>query len=177
MYCCHPSQPFGPHSKLFGGNTFHKFYTSQHSWSIYRTPSPSTRTRTRTRTRHTHAIVHAHRARTPCTHARVHVHARTHSPHVSRCGHATLASAHHIFTVYPELLDISFNTKSGVLTAKKDANGSGRIVLDFPEELVRAGIGIPHVSIHCVVECELVRILVGLLRTPLQGAEAPHQWL
>eukprot|EP00729_Bicosta_minor_P029235 gene29235-19622_t len=62
----------------------------------------------------------------------------TPSVEVDLCGHATLASAHHIFTVYPELLDISFNTKSGVLTAKKDANGSGRIVLDFPEELVEA---------------------------------------
>lgn len=93
-----------------------------------------------------------------------------------------MASAHHIFTVYPELLDISFNTKSGVLTAKKDANGSGRIVLDFPEELVRAGIEIPHVSIHCVVECELVRILVGCSgpryrepKHPISGFEFCHK--
>ena len=52
---------------------------------------------------------------------------------VDLCGHATLASAHILFTlgILPDTEDAVFSTKSGVLTAKRK---SGLIEMDFPSE-------------------------------------------
>lgn len=52
---------------------------------------------------------------------------------VDLCGHATLASAHILFTlgILPETRDAVFSTKSGVLTARKK---SDLIEMDFPLE-------------------------------------------
>ncbi|WP_103068309.1 PhzF family phenazine biosynthesis protein [Aquimarina sediminis] len=54
-------------------------------------------------------------------------------PHaeIDLCGHATLASAYVIFNYIDTTIDeITFSSKSGVLKAKKEDNGS--ITLDFP---------------------------------------------
>ncbi|ERN03805.1 uncharacterized protein LOC18431956 [Amborella trichopoda] len=52
------------------------------------------------------------------------------------CGHATLASAHFLFTYgFVDTEIIKFHTKSGILTAKKARDGAGSpdmIELDFP---------------------------------------------
>jgi len=56
---------------------------------------------------------------------------------VDLCGHATLAAAHNLWErgLADILLPISFNTKSGILTASKEQiNGTEVIVLDFPKE-------------------------------------------
>jgi PhzF family phenazine biosynthesis protein len=68
---------------------------------------------------------------------------------VDLCGHATLASAHVIFEVLDPGLDtVSFSTRSGTLTVKKD--GAQR-VMDFPArpgrtcpvpEALREGLGL-----------------------------------
>lgn len=52
---------------------------------------------------------------------------------VELCGHATLASAHILFTlgILPDLESAVFSTKSGVLTARRK---SGLIEMDFPSE-------------------------------------------
>ncbi len=52
---------------------------------------------------------------------------------VDLCGHATLASAHILFTlgIIPETEDAVFSTKSGVLTARRK---SDLIEMDFPSE-------------------------------------------
>ncbi len=52
---------------------------------------------------------------------------------VDLCGHATLASAHVLFTlgILPETEDAVFSTKSGVLTARRK---SDLIEMDFPSE-------------------------------------------
>ena len=50
---------------------------------------------------------------------------------VPLCGHATLAAAHVIFSIYDfGPYPIRFKTKSGILPVKKDSGG--RIILDFP---------------------------------------------
>jgi PhzF family phenazine biosynthesis protein len=54
-------------------------------------------------------------------------------PHaeIDLCGHATLASAYVIFNyLEPGVTEVSFSSKSGLLFAKKEENGS--ITLDFP---------------------------------------------
>lgn len=58
------------------------------------------------------------------------------------CGHATLASAHHLWESgrAPAGAMLRFHTRSGILTATSGANG---IVLDFPSEPPRA-IAIPR---------------------------------
>lgn len=49
------------------------------------------------------------------------------------CGHATLASAHVVFThLEPAREHVSFNSKSGPLLVSRD-RATGRIALDFPE--------------------------------------------
>ena len=49
---------------------------------------------------------------------------------VELCGHASLASVHLIFEkLYPLIVEISFKTKSGILSAKRTAD---LIELDFP---------------------------------------------
>ena len=50
---------------------------------------------------------------------------------VNLCGHATLASAHVLFNegVEPEASELSFNTRSGVLKARREGE---EVVLDFP---------------------------------------------
>jgi len=68
---------------------------------------------------------------------------------VDLCGHATLASAHVIFDVLdPGLETVSFSTRSGTLTVKKDG---ARRVMDFPArpggacpvpEALRKGLGL-----------------------------------
>ena len=52
------------------------------------------------------------------------------------CGHATLASAHHLWQagLHPSASPLRFHTLSGVLTATP---GRGSIVLDFPNEAPR----------------------------------------
>ena len=52
---------------------------------------------------------------------------------IDLCGHATLASAHILFTlgIIPETEDAVFSTKSGVLTARRK---SDLIEMDFPSE-------------------------------------------
>jgi len=52
---------------------------------------------------------------------------------VDLCGHATLASAHILFTlsILPDTEDAVFSTKSGILTARRK---SGLIEMDFPSE-------------------------------------------
>lgn len=52
---------------------------------------------------------------------------------VDLCGHATLASAHILFTlgILPDMEDAVFSTKSGVLTARRK---SDLIEMDFPSE-------------------------------------------
>ena len=52
---------------------------------------------------------------------------------VDLCGHATLASAHILFTlgIIPEVEDAVFSTKSGILTARRK---SDLIEMDFPSE-------------------------------------------
>lgn len=52
---------------------------------------------------------------------------------VDLCGHATLASAHALWELglATETAELRFDTRSGVLTARRD---SGGIVLDFPAE-------------------------------------------
>ena len=49
---------------------------------------------------------------------------------VNLCGHATLATAHILFTTGAESGTVAFATRSGVLTAQGGADGS--ITLDFP---------------------------------------------
>ncbi|MDH7445585.1 PhzF family phenazine biosynthesis protein [Aquimarina sp. 2201CG14-23] len=50
---------------------------------------------------------------------------------IDLCGHATLAAAYVIFNYIDTSIDlISFSSKSGILKAKKEANGA--ITLDFP---------------------------------------------
>ncbi|ERN02849.1 hypothetical protein AMTR_s00086p00169110 [Amborella trichopoda] len=54
---------------------------------------------------------------------------------VDLCGHATLASAHFLFSQHGGLLDtktIVFHTRSGILTAKRVGDGGRLIELDFP---------------------------------------------
>ncbi len=52
---------------------------------------------------------------------------------IDLCGHATLASAHVLFTlgIIPDTEDAVFSTKSGILTARKK---SDLIEMDFPSE-------------------------------------------
>lgn len=52
---------------------------------------------------------------------------------VDLCGHATLASAHILFTlgILPDTEDAVFSTRSGILTARRE---SGLIEMDFPSE-------------------------------------------
>lgn len=52
---------------------------------------------------------------------------------VDLCGHATLASAHILFTlgILPDMEDAVFSTKSGVLTARRKGD---LIEMDFPSE-------------------------------------------
>ena len=52
---------------------------------------------------------------------------------IDLCGHATLASAHVLFTlgIIPDVEDAVFSTKSGILTARKK---SDLIEMDFPSE-------------------------------------------
>jgi PhzF family phenazine biosynthesis protein len=50
---------------------------------------------------------------------------------IDLCGHATLASAHIVFThLRPDLQQVAFDTKSGELIVKKQA--SGLLSMDFP---------------------------------------------
>src|SRR5579884_3920036 len=55
----------------------------------------------------------------------------TPSTEVDLCGHATLASAHVLFSRGYGGEEIRFETRSGILTAKQTAEG---IELDFPAE-------------------------------------------
>lgn len=49
---------------------------------------------------------------------------------VALCGHATLASAEAVFSALePDIDEVRFQTKSGVLTVRKD---QGRLAMDFP---------------------------------------------
>ena len=51
---------------------------------------------------------------------------------IDLCGHATLASAHVIFThLEPAAARVAFDTKSGELVVTKDAS-TGRLAMDFP---------------------------------------------
>jgi PhzF family phenazine biosynthesis protein len=50
---------------------------------------------------------------------------------VEICGHATLASAHVVFThLEPEVISIAFETRSGTMTVTR--TGNGMLCLDFP---------------------------------------------
>ncbi len=61
---------------------------------------------------------------------------------IDLCGHATLASAFVIFNyIETTLTEITFSSKSGILKAKKEDNGS--ITLDFPSRPPKA-IDIPE---------------------------------
>lgn len=59
------------------------------------------------------------------------------------CGHATLATAHLIFTdLHPELRSVQFATRfSGILTAKKNGN---LIAMDFPAFVSHRSVSIPE---------------------------------
>lgn len=54
------------------------------------------------------------------------------------CGHATLASAHVIFSTHSEATQIKFSTLSGILTAERTSTGA--IGLNFPadQEIVKS---------------------------------------
>lgn len=55
---------------------------------------------------------------------------------VSLCGHATLATAHVLFThLFPDLKEINFSSKSGILTVYREP---GTYFLDFPTSLMDA---------------------------------------
>lgn len=58
---------------------------------------------------------------------------------VALCGHATLASAHVLWSegIAPAAQPLEFRTKSGVLTASRDGD---RIVLDFPAQKIAARV-------------------------------------
>ncbi|TPX65312.1 hypothetical protein SpCBS45565_g05291 [Spizellomyces sp. 'palustris'] len=54
---------------------------------------------------------------------------------IALCGHATLASAHFLYTknLVPKSVPVSFHTQSGFVTAGPSA-GKGKVELDFPAE-------------------------------------------
>ncbi|MBN2355679.1 PhzF family phenazine biosynthesis protein, partial [candidate division KSB1 bacterium] len=76
---------------------------------------------------------------------------------VDLCGHATLASAHILFTVLqPDLHTVHFNTRSGTLHVRRQ---DGKIILDFPSRIP-------------AVMAAPVELVIGLGKKPLEVLSA-----